>query len=294
MSIEFGGTCTESSKSILPEGFKLIDDQRKPASKYVLPQTEDEMQRLDVQHYIMRHHLHGNFSAPVEEALEQGIKVLDVGCGTGAWMLEMAADYPRSTFVGIDIANVFPISNVPANCTFFNANVLKGLPFEEEFDYVFQRFLLLAFTPEEWATSVKEIVRVTKPGGWIELFEQSVKLERPPQCMDVWNAAQTICWSRGIDTEYVWHIKELLASNNIEDIEMDYISCPLGWGGRVGEVHAENILLVYVSMAPMLRPIMGVDEEEYALLSRRYVRGCAENRSWFKCPYAFGRKPLKC
>lgn len=191
MSIEFGGTRAGSPEPILPEGFKLVDDWHEPSSKYVFPQNEGEMKRLDIQHYIMRHHLHGNFSAPVEEALEQGIKVLDVGCGTGAWVLEMAADYPRSTFVGIDVADTFPTSNVPANCKFFKANVLKTLPFDEgEFDYVFQRFLFPAFTPEDWAIAVKEIVRVTKPGGWIELFEQSVKLERPPRCRDVWHAGE--------------------------------------------------------------------------------------------------------
>lgn len=105
---------------------------------------------------------------------------------------------------------------------------------------------------------------------------------------------QALYKSRGIDTEYVWHIKELLAANNIEDIEMDYISCPLGWGGRVGYIHAETILLIYLNLAPMLRPAMGIDEEEYVQLSHKYVGGFTENKTWFKCPYTFGRKPVKC
>ena len=35
--------------------------------------------------------------------LEQGIRVLDVGCGTGAAVLSMAAAYPKSTVYGVYI-----------------------------------------------------------------------------------------------------------------------------------------------------------------------------------------------
>jgi methylase of polypeptide subunit release factors len=35
--------------------------------------------------------------------LEEGVRVLDVGCGTGAAVLSMAAAYPNSTIYGVDI-----------------------------------------------------------------------------------------------------------------------------------------------------------------------------------------------
>jgi ubiquinone/menaquinone biosynthesis C-methylase UbiE len=37
------------------------------------------------------------------DALERGIRVLDIGCGTGHAMNILAREYPRSTFVGYDI-----------------------------------------------------------------------------------------------------------------------------------------------------------------------------------------------
>lgn len=87
--------------------------------------------------------LHGNFNAPIEERLASGIKVLDVGCGSGVWILEMARDYPASTFVGCDIADVIPTTDIPDNCTFVKANILEGLPFTDgTFDYCFQRFMV--------------------------------------------------------------------------------------------------------------------------------------------------------
>ena len=40
----------------------------------------------------------------VEEALERGIRVLDVGCGGGIALIELAKAYPRSEFLGYDIS----------------------------------------------------------------------------------------------------------------------------------------------------------------------------------------------
>lgn len=111
----------------------------------------------------------------------------------------MACDYPNSHFTGHDIKEVFPgpEAELPTNCTFLKADTLS-LPFEDgTFDYVFQRYVRVMsiflviffsvlkgtclmyscrllgtfFTLEEWATAIQELVRVTKPGGWIELVE---------------------------------------------------------------------------------------------------------------------------
>jgi 16S rRNA G1207 methylase RsmC len=38
----------------------------------------------------------------LQEELDHGVKVADVGCGFGATTLMMARSYPNSTFVGFD------------------------------------------------------------------------------------------------------------------------------------------------------------------------------------------------
>lgn len=91
----------------------------------------------------------------MEEALEHGIKVLDIGCGPGKWTLEMAKDFPASRFTGTDRAPVFPKSSPYSNCRFLQADTLKGLPFADNtFDYVFQRCVLRQGVPETeiWRT----------------------------------------------------------------------------------------------------------------------------------------------
>ena len=57
---------------------------------------------------IFDQHLVGSFIGAVQgmtEALQQGIRVLDIGCGTGHAMNILARDFPKSTFAGYDIAD---------------------------------------------------------------------------------------------------------------------------------------------------------------------------------------------
>src|SRR5215469_694405 len=85
---------------------------------------------------------------------------------------ELAREFPDSTFIGTDIIDIFNIwgTKIPQNCTFVQADTLKGLPFEDdEFDFVFQRAQMACFTDEMWPKVLQELLRVTRPGGYIEI-----------------------------------------------------------------------------------------------------------------------------
>ncbi|KAI7888785.1 S-adenosyl-L-methionine-dependent methyltransferase, partial [Mucor mucedo] len=113
-----------------------------------------------------------NYQAPIAERLEKGIVVLDSACGAGAhWSKAMGEKYPSSVFTGVDISNVFPSESF-SNIKFKMGNITKSIPFlDETFDFAFQKLLGLAFTSEEWDSNLKELHRVLKPGGYIELSE---------------------------------------------------------------------------------------------------------------------------
>ena len=92
--------------------------------------------------------------------------------GPGTWSLEMARDYPRSKFTGIDISEAFPTEIKPPNCSFQVHNVNESLPFPpNHFDFVFQRLLVLGIREDDWDNVINHYVTVLKPGGWIELLE---------------------------------------------------------------------------------------------------------------------------
>ncbi|RUP44988.1 hypothetical protein BC936DRAFT_148761 [Jimgerdemannia flammicorona] len=153
------------------------------------------------------------------------------------------------------------------------ANTLEDLPFPDEtFDYVFQRFMVLAFTPQDWRSAVNELVRLTNLDGWVELFELACAPERAPADMIAFHGIVTLCTTKGIDHTEIWRLKPLLMAHNFHNVESDYISCPLGWGGRVGEMHANNIHLAYLALGPVVTPVLGVDQDEYSIIVQRNGR----------------------
>lgn len=83
--------------------------------------------------------------------LEEGINVLDSGCGPATWVFEMGETYQRSTFHGVDAACVFPEDIKPANVELVIGNVAKNIPYpDENFHYVHQRLLFLGLSQSDW------------------------------------------------------------------------------------------------------------------------------------------------
>ncbi|CAG8730087.1 4953_t:CDS:2, partial [Dentiscutata heterogama] len=63
--------------------FRYFDGRRfhnDANSKYIMPNDDEEVDRLQIQHFLYRNIWNGNYSAPVTELLERGnCKILDVG-----------------------------------------------------------------------------------------------------------------------------------------------------------------------------------------------------------------------
>jgi ubiquinone/menaquinone biosynthesis C-methylase UbiE len=91
---------------------------------------------------------------------------------SGTWTFEVATEWPDVVCHGVDISKTYPTTIKPSNTRFTRANVLEGLPFpDNHFDFVFQRFMCIAYTEHQWPQVVRELLRVTKPGGWLEVRE---------------------------------------------------------------------------------------------------------------------------
>lgn len=116
-----------------------------------------ENDRRHRQHWTLKLAFEGNFDAPVEESLVEGIKVLDCACGPASWTMEMAKDYPRSEFEGLDVTTSFPNAIKPENCHFTVHNMIDPFPFPaNHFEYIHQRLLVLGLLASEW-----DSVRIT-------------------------------------------------------------------------------------------------------------------------------------
>lgn len=60
------------------------------------------------QHFALKALFGGDILEPVRGSidLDDNCHVLDVGCGPGSWLLDLATSYPNSKFVGIDVVDM--------------------------------------------------------------------------------------------------------------------------------------------------------------------------------------------
>ncbi|CAB4473323.1 uncharacterized protein OCT59_028092 [Rhizophagus irregularis] len=274
----------ELERSNVPKPFKYVDGKRYhnvTSLRYHLPNDGDEFDRLQMQHYLSRYIWQSNFSAPVHELLRNGgedIRVLDVGCGPGTWILEMSSDYPQTgMFHGIDIAPIFPDTIKPFNATFSIQNALEGLNFpDNHFDYVYMRFLTAAFSTEQWETIViPELVRVTKNGGYIEIMEWDVKIYgQGPIAKRLMDSFLSDLRSRGINDYIVEVIPEFMEKiNQLTNIEHETCVNPQGlYGGQLGKLALDNGISIFRTYKPKFSKEYNMTSDEYDKLIEDFIK----------------------
>ncbi|KAI9322779.1 S-adenosyl-L-methionine-dependent methyltransferase [Dichotomocladium elegans] len=238
-----------------------------------------------------------NFDSPVHDALEEGIEVLDSGCGPATWTLEMAEQYPKSKFHGTDVSPRFPEVVKPANCQFHLQNIVDGAPFPEDtFGFIHQRLLVLGLLTKDWPKAIDGLMRVLKPGGWIELVEVSfVKYSNAgPKCSLLVDAVVAFAKEKGLNPGVAHDVKNLLEQAGAINVVEHEISMPLNHGGKIGELQWEDFREVYTALhskVAIVHPELA-DEDVYRNFLAECGEECKENATdlyWVRC---YGQKPV--
>ncbi|CAG8667032.1 18947_t:CDS:2 [Gigaspora margarita] len=185
-------------------------------SKFHLPKNDKDIDRMHEQHFLFQHIWECNFSSPIERTLHEPAIVLDVGCGPGTWLLEMSTTYPQSQFYGIDIAHAFPKEIKPGNLEFIQSDITNGIKFDDDyFDFVRMSLLATFLQEDKWVRVLRELIRVLKPGGYIEIIEHELQYNIGP----CFSTLVTPCSAHGGQTGKVF--EELLKSyfeNTVVDL----------------------------------------------------------------------------
>lgn len=148
---------------------------------YVLdPESPAEMARLiDLDRFMTKGM--GGPLAGVED-LSPVRNVLDIACGPGGWVLDVAFTRPDVEVAGVDISKIMiDYANARArsqrlpNASFGIMDITKPLDFADgAFDLINARFLFSVLLQEQWPEVIAECTRLLRPGGvlrWTELID---------------------------------------------------------------------------------------------------------------------------
>jgi ubiquinone/menaquinone biosynthesis C-methylase UbiE len=141
------------------------------------PESPTEMARLINQDRILTQAMGGPFAGLSDTSSLHNI--LDLGCGPGGWVLDVASALPAAKVQGVDISRIMvDYANACAhtrqlpNASFGVMDISEPLDFPDAgFDLVNARTLFAVLKRESWPAFLKECWRVLRPGGFLRLTE---------------------------------------------------------------------------------------------------------------------------
>lgn len=165
-----GSILPNSSMSATSSVYQFVEEfgrtfHRYKEGIYFLPNDEQEINRLDLQHRIALQVLDWKlYLAPISSPN----RVLDLGTGTGIWAIEFADQNPESDVLGTDLSPIQP-EYVPANCRFEIDDAEDEWLYSQKFDYIHGRYMcaFLSDFPKLFRNIYDNLI----PGGWVEFME---------------------------------------------------------------------------------------------------------------------------
>jgi SAM-dependent methyltransferase len=259
---------------------------------YTLPKDELEARRLDFQHHYMRAVLKGHYMAPL--AKKEVRQIVDIGCGTGRWCMDIAQAFPHARVHGLDID--IPQSGsvqAPLNYTFLQGNVLERLPFANAFsDFTHQRLLVAAIPTAKWPGVINELARITRPGGWVELVEACDAYEHAGPALQQFLAwGRSMSSARGIEVGQVANLDMLLSGVGLRSVEKLVLRMPVGsWGGRLGHALAQNMLAAFIGLRGLFCQMLPITPELFDATHATLAAEWEAYHTIFHIYVAYGQK----
>ncbi|KAI0756516.1 hypothetical protein C8Q80DRAFT_1129062 [Daedaleopsis nitida] len=140
---------------------------------YRLPADDEEFERLDYQH-IMFTEAMGKYPPPLAEIMADdtpGVTktCVDLGCGSGSWILDVARDFPHCSAVAVDLVPMQDL-HMPPNCRSEVDDINLGLQhFYGSFNVAHAR--LVSSGIRDYKGLIDEMAQTLRPRGLMQVVE---------------------------------------------------------------------------------------------------------------------------
>jgi ubiquinone/menaquinone biosynthesis C-methylase UbiE len=193
--------------------------------------------------------------------------ILDLGCGPGGWVLEVAREHSEIEVTGIDISEAMirfakaqAVSRGYGNASFQVMNVKGPLGFAEaSFDLVNERTLYGVMGPGEWPQLLAECKRILRPGGIIRLTELEMPVTTSPALNALWDISTRAFYETGrtfsVDGRHVGInpvLKRLLRDAGFQDVNYQGHVMDIS----AGTVDFEGFFRHFVYAIELVKPFM--------------------------------------
>lgn len=235
--------------------------------------------------------------------------VLDVGCGTGGWIIEAARRYPHMSLVGIDISRRMieyaraqaQEAQVADRVEFRVMDALQALEFpDNSFGLVNIRFGSSFVRKFEWHKIVEEMFQVTCPGGIVRIVETEAATQSTSKALeefcDMLACAlyQSMHLFEPKPDGLTSHLAELLQLHGYgcEQVEQRVQTLEFRAGTPEGQEYCDDMRYAMQTLRPFV--------EKYGCLRKDYDAICQQARedmqrpdfrAFWKMAIVWGKKP---
>ncbi|KAJ6520254.1 hypothetical protein C8R45DRAFT_954465 [Mycena sanguinolenta] len=288
---------------------------------YRLPADDEELDRLNQQHEMFVE-IMGKYPPCLPEVMRNDVPgetkaCIDLGCGSGAWIMELAREFPHSQTVAVDLVPMQSVT-MPDNCRSEVDDINLGLEhFYGDFNVVHAR--LISSGIKDYPRLIDQIAHCLRPRGLLCMMEfdfhvwdhmpdgnhRRCDLE-PSSIAEPWLArwminANVAARNAGGDPDAATHLHGWINSHPaFEDVVYQDYWVPVsphasfnGFQKRIGAQMRDDILSFLKSGRPLLLG-NGVPEpivDELQVNAERELRSAARAQ-YIRCQNVYCRKKV--
>lgn len=231
--------------------------------------NEQELARLVAQDRMFTTAMGGVF--PEQNPAHRLNRVLDVGCGTGGWLIEVANTHQDiGTLVGIDISGkMLEYARTQAHAQGLDARVefrvmdaLLMLEFPDNyFDLVNIRFALSFLRTWDWPKMMQELIRVSKSNSVVRITEtlmngetNSLALSQLQEMLIQAFAQAGHTFSETMDVK----LPQMMEQYGLEDVQTCFYRPEYTPATPEGQLCIEDLTRIFRTSLPFLRKWVAV------------------------------------